>query len=81
VAFAEAGILALGALALGAGLTAILVIFAEHLIADRTGLLIVPHVDFASAAYIVAGAIAIAFIAATFPAIRASRASIEELLQ
>ena len=81
VAFAEAGMLALGALTLGAGLTAILMIFAEHLLANRSGLLLVAHLDFERTAYIVAGAISVAFIAAAFPALRASRASIEELLQ
>ena len=81
VAFAEAGFLALGALTLGAALTVILNISAERVLADRTGLLLIPHFDFADLAYIAAGAVTVALIAATFPAIRASRTSLEELLQ
>ena len=81
VAFAEAGMIALAALVVGAGLSATLIFWGSNVLAERTGLLLVPHVEFDLIAYLIAGAFITAFMAALFPAIRAARAPIEELLQ
>jgi len=81
VAFAEAGIIAFAALAAGAVLVAGLAAWGGHLLAERTGLLLTPHVSLAQVGALIAGTVCVAFLAGLFPAIRASRSPIEELLQ
>ncbi|MEI9989475.1 MAG: ABC transporter permease [Rhizomicrobium sp.] len=81
VAIAEAAIIALAALLLGAGLAALLFYAGAGLLAERTGLLIEPRIDGDAVLYLVIGALGTALIAALFPAIRAARTPIEELLQ
>ncbi|MEJ1968242.1 MAG: FtsX-like permease family protein [Rhizomicrobium sp.] len=81
VAIAEAAMIALAALAAGIGLAAALLAVGGNALADQTGLVIQPDVDIDAVLYLAAGALAVALIAALFPAIRAARTSIEELLQ
>ncbi len=81
VAIAEAAIIALAALLLGAGLAALLFYAGAGLLAERTGLLIAPQIDPDAVLYLVLGALGTALVAALFPAIRAARTPIEELLQ
>jgi len=81
VAFAEAAMIALAALIVGVILAAALIAWGAGLLAAQTGLLLKPQVDPESLAYLVLGAFAVAALAALFPAIRAARTPIEELLQ
>ena len=81
VAFAEAGLIAAAALLLGIGLSALLLVWGGAMLAQSTGLLLTPHVEFDDVVYLVAGAFLIAFVAALFPALRAASTPIEELLQ
>ena len=81
VAFAEAAMIALAALIVGLSLTALVMIWGTSVLADQTGLLLKPQIDTEDIAYLAAGAFAVAALAALFPAIRAARTPIEELLQ
>ncbi len=81
VAFAEAGIIAAAALLAGIGLSVLLIAWGGDMLANATGLLVTPHVETDDVFTLVAGAFAVAFVAALFPAIRAARTPIEELLQ
>lgn len=81
VAFAEAALIAVAALLAGFALSALLLIWGAGALADATGLLLTPQVDTEDVLYLVAGAFAMACLAALFPAIRAARTPIEELLQ
>lgn len=81
VAFAEATMIAAAAFFVGLGLSALLIAWGGNALADSTGLLLEPHVQFDDVLDLAAGAFAVAFVAALFPAIRAARTSIEELLQ
>jgi len=80
VAFAEAAMIALAALVVGLGLSALLLTFGAQALADQTGLLLEPTVDPSDIAALAAGAFLVALVAALFPAIRAARTPIEELL-
>ena len=73
--------IALAALFAGFGLTALVMIWGKGALADQTGLLIEPQIDMQTVCYLVVGAFVIAAAAALFPAIRAARTPIEELLQ
>jgi putative ABC transport system permease protein len=81
VAFAEAAIIAAAALAIGAGFTAGLLAFARASLAEKTGLLLHPHVGMSLIGTILAGTALVAVLAALFPAFRAMHAEIEELLK
>ncbi|MGA7676249.1 MAG: ABC transporter permease [Rhizomicrobium sp.] len=81
VAFAEAAMIALAALLTGLGLCAALMLWGADMLADQTGLLLKPQFDVSDVGYLVAGAFAVAALAALFPAIRAARTPMEELLQ
>lgn len=81
VAVAEALLIASFALILGAGLSALAISVGATSLADRTGLLLEPRIDLDQLAYVVAGTIVAALLAALFPAVRASHTQIEELLQ
>jgi putative ABC transport system permease protein len=81
VAFAEAAMIALGALVLGVAFSAALLTFGTELLAERTGLLLRPNIDPNDVVTLVIGTLAVALVAALFPAIRAARTPIEELLQ
>ncbi|HEY4940667.1 MAG TPA: ABC transporter permease [Rhizomicrobium sp.] len=81
VAFAEAMMIAIAALFVGIGLSALLVFGGAQVLADQTGLLLKPEIDLDNLTYLIVGAFAAAAIAALFPAIRAARTPIEELLQ
>ena len=81
VAFCEAGIMAVIALILGGALSWIALTVTSQILLDRTGLSIDPQLDTDTLLYLVAGAFAVAIIAALVPAIRAARTPIEELLQ
>ncbi|HTQ14794.1 MAG TPA: FtsX-like permease family protein [Rhizomicrobium sp.] len=81
VAFAEAAMIALAALIVGLALSAAVIAWGTSLLAEQTGLLLEPQVDPESLSYLVLGAFAVAALAALFPAIRAARTPIEELLQ
>jgi len=81
VAFCEAGIMAVIALILGGVLSWIALVVTSQILLDRTGLSIDPQLDSDTLLYLVAGAFAVAIIAALVPAIRAARTPIEELLQ
>jgi putative ABC transport system permease protein len=81
VAFAEAAMIAVAALVVGIGLSAILVFGGASLLADQTGLLLKPEFSVDDLTYLAAGALVAAGLAALFPAIRAARTPIEELLQ
>lgn len=81
VAFAEAAMIALAALLVGMGLSALLLVWGGDMLANSTGLLVTPHVEIDDVLDLVAGAFVVAFVAALFPALRAARTSIEELLQ
>ncbi|MEJ0025293.1 MAG: ABC transporter permease [Rhizomicrobium sp.] len=81
VAIAEAAMIALAALLLGAGLAALLFQAGAGLLEARTGLVIAPQIDPDAVLYLVLGALGTALVAALFPAIRAARTPIEELLQ
>jgi putative ABC transport system permease protein len=81
VAFAEALMIAGAALLLGFALSWGVLAVATRLLAERTGLLLMPQVDFVSMVYLIFGTLVVALIAALVPALRATGASIEELLQ
>jgi len=81
VAFAEAAIIALAALALGSALTWLFLTLAENALLDRTGLLLKPVIDMGDVFRLIGFTFLVAFLAALVPSIRASHASIEELLQ
>ena len=81
VAFAEAGMIAAGALLVGGALTWIILAIATTVLLERAGLLLMPQVDPETLLYLVVGAVGVAFAAALVPAIRALRTPIEELLQ
>ncbi len=81
VAFAEAALIALAALLVGLALSGILMTWGTDVLADQTGLLLRPQIDIEDVGYLVAGAFVIAAVAALFPAIRAARTPMEELLQ
>jgi len=81
VAFAEAAMIALAALLVGIGLSAILMALGADVLADQTGLLLKPQIDIEDVVCLVAGAFVVAGVAALFPAIRAARTPMEELLQ
>ena len=80
VAFAEAALIAIAALLAGIAFSAVLLVWGTGALADATGLLVIPQVDSEDVLYLVAGAFLVAFVAALFPAIRAARTPIEELL-
>jgi putative ABC transport system permease protein len=80
VAFAESTMIAFAALALGGALTWLFLEIGGDALAERTGLLLKPVINIDDVAYVIAGAFVVAFAAALVPAIRAARASIEELL-
>ncbi len=81
VAFAEAAMIAFAALLAGFGLTALVMTWGATELADQTGLLIKPQIDMQDVITLIAAAFVVAAIAALFPAIRAARTPIEELLQ
>ncbi|HWA91029.1 MAG TPA: FtsX-like permease family protein [Rhizomicrobium sp.] len=81
VAVAESVMIALVAAAAGLMLTWLLLTIGAGLLADRTGLLLTPKIDPGDVVTIIAGALGVAILAALFPAIRAARTPIEELLQ
>lgn len=81
VAFSEAALIATAALLVGIGLSALLVFGGAQLLAEQTGLLLKPEIDLEDLSYLVSGALFAAAVAAFFPAIRAARTPIEELLQ
>jgi len=81
VAFAEASMIAAAALAAGAMATWLLIALAARELMERFGLLLTPHFELRNAAYVIAGTAVAAAAAALFPAIRAARTPIEELLQ
>ena len=81
VAVAQSAMIALAALVLGTGLTALLIYWSSGVLMQYAGLLLVPQVEIGQIGYLVAGTIVAAVVAALFPAIWASHASIEELLQ
>lgn len=81
VAFSEAAIMAVIALIAGGALSWILMAMASQILLDRTGLALEPQIDLETLAFLIVGAITVAFIAALVPAIRAARTPIEELLQ
>jgi putative ABC transport system permease protein len=81
VAFAEAAMIAFASLLAGIALSALLIILGSSLLADRTGLLLNPEIDSDELLYLIAGAFLTSAVAALFPAIRAARTPIEELLQ
>ncbi|HTT82814.1 MAG TPA: ABC transporter permease [Rhizomicrobium sp.] len=81
VAFAEAAMIALAALIVGLGLSALAIYVGGDMLAKQTGLVIEPAVDLDALAYLTAGALAVALLAALFPALRAAHTPIEEVLQ
>ncbi|HEY0107643.1 MAG TPA: ABC transporter permease [Rhizomicrobium sp.] len=81
VAIAEATMIALAALLLGIGLAALLFGVGGAILAERTGFLIRPQIDPDAVLYLTLGALATGLVAALFPAIRAARTPMEELLQ
>ena len=81
VAFGEAAIIAIAALVVGVGLSALAMTWGAEVLAERTGLLLSPDVTLADFVKLVAGTLAVALVAALFPALRAARTPIEELLQ
>lgn len=81
VAFAEAAMIALAALGAGLALSSLVLTVGADILAQRTGLLLEPQFDLETIAYLAAGALGTAIIAALFPALRAAHTSIEELLQ
>jgi len=81
VAFAEAALIASAALLMGIGLSVALMYWGANMLADRTGLLLNPQIDGTDVGYLILGAFVIAALAALFPAIRAARTPMEELLQ
>ncbi len=81
VSFAEAGMIAMASACLGIALTAAIFAAGGRILQSETGLLLVPEFSLWDIAAIFAGALAVAVVAALVPAIRAARASIEELLQ
>lgn len=81
VAFAEAALIAIAALIVGIAISGLLLVWGGNMLADSTGLLITPQVEIDDVLDLVAGAFIVAFLAALFPAIRAARTPIEELLQ
>jgi len=81
VAFAEAAIIAVAALAVGAVFTTGLLAVLRTLLAESTGLLLQPHPSLDQIAGILAGTLLVAILAALFPALRAAHAEVEELLR
>lgn len=81
VAFAEAALIASAALIAGIALAVFVMDWGSWALADRTGLLLTPHVEMTDVLELAGGALVVAMIAALFPAIRAARTPIEELLQ
>ena len=81
VAFAESALIAMAALLVGLGLSAFLVFGGAQLLAEQTGLLLKPAIHLEDLSYLVGGALIAAAVAALFPAVRAARTAIEELLQ
>lgn len=81
VAFAEAGIITAGAVIAGGALTLGLLALGSDILAERTGLLLRPHLGPDQIAMIFGGAILVAAAAAAVPALRATYSQIEELLQ
>jgi putative ABC transport system permease protein len=81
VAFAESAIIAASALVLGIGLSALLLTVAADELTVRTGLVLKPDIDPADILNLAVGALVVAIVAALFPAVRAARTPIEELLQ
>jgi len=81
VAFAEAALIAMAALLVGLGVSAFLVFGGAQLLAEQTGLLLKPEIHLEDLSYLVGGALIAAAVAALFPAVRAARTPIEELLQ
>jgi putative ABC transport system permease protein len=81
VAFAEAAMIAGSALVLGALLTAGVLALARDLLAEQTGLILRPQLGLTEIGATIGGTILVAVLAAIFPAVRATRADIEELLQ
>jgi putative ABC transport system permease protein len=81
VAFAEAAIIATAAVVLGALLTAGLMDLGQGVLFEGAGLLVRPHIEIGQIVLILAGTVLVTILAASVPAIRATRAQIEELLQ
>ena len=81
VAFAQAGLIAIAAPALGIGLSALLLYWGGAMLATSTGLIVTPHMEFDDMVDLVAGMFIVAFVAALFSALRAASTPIEELLQ
>ena len=81
VAFAEAAMIALAALAIGAALTTVLMATCQRILAEKTGLLFTPHLEIGQIGMILAGTAVVVIVAALWPAFRAANASVEELLQ
>ncbi len=81
VAFAEAVMIALASLLSGFALGWVLIELGSRMLVERTGLLLMPRASLESMVYLILGALAVAFFASLFPAIRAARTPIEELLQ
>lgn len=81
VAFAEAGIIGLAALLLGAALTFALLAMVRERLVDATGLVLQPAFTLDQLAWLVGGTLLATVVAAAFPAIRAMHTRIEELLQ
>jgi putative ABC transport system permease protein len=81
VAVAEAAMIAASALVLGLLLTAGLLLLARDVLAEETGLLLQPEPGLFEIGLMIGGTILVTILAAAFPALRAMRAEIEELLQ
>ena len=80
VALAEATMIAIAALVLGLILSAVLLYFGIATLDATTGLLITPHIEALDVLYVGASTLGLAALAALFPALRAARTSLEELL-
>ena len=81
VAFWEALMIALGALALGGVLTWVVLAVAERALLQQVGLVLAPEIDAQTVIYLIEAAVLVAIVAAFVPAIRAVRTPIEEVLQ
>lgn len=81
VAFAEAAMIAAAALVLGGAFSLGLLAVGRRLLAEETGLLLEPELGFDRIALVFGGTILVTIVAAAFPALRAIRTQIEELLQ
>ena len=81
VAVAEALLIATAALIIGAAASSLALSLGTKALAERTGLLVEPHISLDQIGLIIAGTLFAALLAAVFPALRASHTEIEELLQ